>query len=231
MRIALQPAFILHARAYRETSLLLDIFTPEYGRVSLVARGVRTQRSKLRAILQPFSPLLISWQGKTELMTMLTAEPQGVPLPLHGECLLSGFYLNELLLRLLQKQDPHPQLYTIYHHTLLELTAVKLEQKFLRVFEKKLLDELGYGLPLKADFLPEQLYWFHPEQGFTRCERADEEPSSRLFIGKSLLALATEKLDDPDVLRDVKRLMRIALSPLLGHQPLHSRKLFSGVLA
>ncbi|HSW69916.1 MAG TPA: DNA repair protein RecO [Gammaproteobacteria bacterium] len=234
MRISLQPAFILHHRPYRETSLLLDILTRDHGRISLIARGVRKNRSKLRPLLQPFSPLLLSWQGKTELMTLQTAESQGIPISLCGECLLSGFYLNELLMRLLQKQDPHPQLYTIYHHTLLELAQSTLQQKHLRLFEKKLLNELGYGLQLdhsipdRKPFLPDQLYQFHPEQGFGPC---DQNPlQNTTFSGKSLLALASEQLEDEESLLEIKRLMRIALGILLGPKPLQSRKLFRGVI-
>lgn len=233
MRITLHPAFILHHRPYRESSLLLDVLTQDHGRISLIAKGVRKNRSPLRALLQPFFPLLLSWQGKSELMTLSQAEPQGAPIQLQAECLLSGFYLNELLIRLLQKHDPHPELYTIYQDTLLELERAELQQKHLRLFEKKLLEELGYGLQLQHTipdgkaFLAGQFYRFYPEQGFELCE--SNEAQGMIFPGKSLLALAAEQLDDAEVLRDAKRLMRTALGILLGPQPLHSRKLFTGV--
>ncbi len=235
MRISLQPAFILHHRSYRETSLLLDVFTKDYGRIALIARGVRKNRSRTRPLLQPFHPLLISWQGKTELMTLQIVEPQGVPITLQGECLLSGFYLNELLMRLLQKQDPHPQLYTIYQETLLELQQSHLQQKYLRLFEKKLLTELGYGLQLQYSipdgnpFLADRLYRFYPEQGFERCESHQNISQSTFFLGKHLIALAREELNDEESLREIKRLMRIALGYLLGPEPLQSRRLFTGV--
>ena len=233
MRTALQPAFVLHHRAYRETSLLLDIFTESHGRISLIARGIRTNRSKLRSLLQPFVPLLISWQGKSELMLLSSAENNGTPFQLRGDCLLSGFYLNELLVRVLQKQDPHPQLYTIYHNTLLELQAGQLRQQTLRIFEKRLLEELGYGLQLQRDFstgeelVAEQFYLFYPEQGFKRSEAFAGDRMR--FKGKSLLALATEQFNDEECLRDAKRLIRIAFASLLGLQFLHSRKLFTEV--
>jgi DNA repair protein RecO (recombination protein O) len=235
MRILLQPAFILHHRPYRETSLLLDVFTKEHGRVTLIARGVRNSKSKIKPLLQPFFPLLLSFQGKTELMTLNTAEPQNIPIPLQGECLLSGFYLNELLMRLLQKYDPHPQLYTIYHNTLLELGQQILHQKHLRLFEKKLLDELGYGLQLnhsipdRKAFLTDQLYRFYPEQGFMLYEGHENQPQGTIFSGKSLLNLAAEELNDENSLQEIKRLMRIAIGILLGQEPLQSRKLFTGV--
>lgn len=230
MRVSLQPAFILHHRAYRETSLILDLLTEMHGRISVIARGVRTQRSKLRSLLQPFSPLLVSWQGHTELMLLNSVESHRAAFQLRGDCLFSGFYLNELLMRLLQKHDPHPQLYTIYHHTLLELQGAALEQQTLRLFEKKLLAELGYGVECERDFstaemiVAEQFYQFYPEQGF---KHTDQVVGNRMvFRGKSLLAFAKEQLNDAESLQDAKRLMRIALAPLLGPHGLQSRKLF-----
>src|SRR5580693_2734969 len=105
MRILLQQAFILHHRPFRETSLLLDVFTEEHGKISLIAKGVRKHRSTLKALLQPFVPLLVSWQGKNELMNLVSVEAKGPPFQLRGDCLLSGLYVNELLVRVLQKQD------------------------------------------------------------------------------------------------------------------------------
>jgi DNA repair protein RecO (recombination protein O) len=225
MRITLQPAFVLHHRPYRETSVLLDLLTRDYGRISVVARGVRQSRSRLRSLLQPFVPFLASWQGKGELVTLSSAESNGPPAWLKGECLLSGLYLNELLMRVLHKFDPHPEVYTIYQQTLLELQGVKLEQKTLRLFEKKLLEIIGYGLLLQCGdqpFQADKYYQFHREHGF----EISEESGPATFLGKSLIALATEKLEDEASLRDAKRLMRLALAPLLGQHILQSRQLF-----
>lgn len=238
MRISLQPAFVLHHRPYRETSLIVDLFTRDYGRIAVVAKGVRTPKSRIRACLQPFNPLLITWQGKSELLSLSGAEGNGVPLRLFGDCLLSAFYINELLVRVLHKYDPHPKLYTIYQETLIELHHFKEGKlgllRTLRIFEKKLLEELGYGLQLQYDIsngkplIENQNYFFIPEQGFQALE--DSLSSHRqhhwTFLGKSLLAFATEQLNDADCLRDAKRLMRLAIAPLLGNAPLHSRKLF-----
>ncbi|MHB1946752.1 MAG: DNA repair protein RecO [Gammaproteobacteria bacterium] len=232
MRIAIQPAFILHHRPYRETSLILDLLTQDHGRLSVIARGVRTARSRTRALLQPFTPLLVTWQGKSELMTMGSVEAQGAPIQLRGDCLLSAFYLNELLIRILHKHDPHPKLYTIYQETLLELQDAQLAQKTLRLFEKKLLEELGYGHQLQYDishgnpFVAEQNYQFFPEQGFELYQEGCIVAEAFIFSGKSLIALEKEQLDDEQSLRDAKRLMRLLLAPLLGSQPLQSRKLF-----
>jgi DNA repair protein RecO (recombination protein O) len=220
MRIFLHPAFILHSRPYRETSVLLDLLTHEHGRISAVAKGVRTSRSHLKSLLQPFTPLLISWQGKSELVTLTGAEPNGCSTQLKRECLLSGLYLNELLMRVVPKFDPQPQLYTNYQKTLIELQGSRLEQKALRLFEKKLLEELGYGIPLKyvaktqTSFMAEKYYRFHPEHGFEHCELEDE-CDIEVFLGKSLLAIAAEQLEDDICLRDCKRLMRLALAPLI----------------
>ena len=225
MRITLQPGFILHHRPYRETSVILDVFTQEFGRLALVARGVRKERSRMKALLQPFVPLLLTYRGQGELLTLDSAEGNGPPLQLRGDCLLSGLYLNELLIKVLQKSDPLPRLYTIYYHTLLELGNSVLKQKTLRLFEKKLLEELGYALQLDADCSTGQAlhadcyYEYFPDQGFKQVERTG-------FRGKSLLALANEDLDDQECLQDIKRLMRIALGTLLGYQPLQSRELF-----
>lgn len=233
MRISLQPAFVLHHRPYRESSLLLDLLTLEHGRISAIARGVRAARSRTRALLQPFVPLLVSLQGKSELVTLSGVETQKASLLLKGSALLSAFYLNELLMRVLHKHDSHPQLYTIYHETLIELQSNQFQQKTLRIFEKKLLEELGYGLQLQYDIpdkqpiIADKNYRFIPEQGFV--EHQADAIQSGIFSGKSLLALANEELHDTDCLRDAKRLMRMALAPLLGYQQLHSRKLFVGL--
>lgn len=237
MRTSLQPAFILHYRPYRETSLIVDLFTRDYGRIAVVARGVRGPRSRNRALFQPFLPILVSWQGRSELMTLCSIESMGSPLQLKGSCLLSAFYLNELLMRVLQKQDPHPKLYNLYHETLLALQSTESSlkkgfQKPLRIFEKKLLEELGYGLQLQYDIpngkplMAEQSYCFYPEQGFKLHNREENIPQSLIFFGKSLLALASEKLDNNEFLYDAKRLMRLAFAPILGPQPLFSRQLF-----
>lgn len=236
MRAALQNAFILHYRSYRETSLLLELFTEEYGRITLVSRGVRKSKSPAKALLQPFNPLLVSWQGKSELMTLTGVEANGAAVQLRGVCLLSAFYLNEVLMRVLHKHDPHPHLYTVYHKTLVELHSQELPEKTLRLFEKHLLEELGYGLQLERDIsqglslVAEKYYRFYPEQGFDVLkEDVASAAMAMVFTGKSLIALATEQLDDAESLRDAKRLMRFVLAPLLGPQPLQSRKLFDSI--
>lgn len=219
MRILLQPAFVLHHRPYRETSLILELFTEDHGRIALVAKGIRTQRSTLKSLLQPFTPILVSWQGKSDLMAFITAEPNGVPFHLRGDCLLSGFYLNELMLRLLQKQDPHPELYRVYQKTLVELHTLDFPEIALRIFEKKFLEEMGYGLQMH--FEHEKFYQYIPEQGLVLCE----DDFTGAFLGKNLLAFAHEQFEKEN-LAEAKRLMRMMVAELLEGKPLESRKLF-----
>ena len=226
----LERAYILHHRPYRETSVIFDLMTENHGRIAVIARGVRQARSKWKSLLQSFTPLLISFQGRGELQFLNQAESAGLPIRLHGAALLSGLYLNEILTRLLQKHDPHPGLYTIYEKTLLELQGCELDPKHLRLFEKKMLEELGYGLQLMHEvdgsaIKADALYRFHPELGFSLAQESIAVGS--IFTGLSLLDLRAEVFSDVTSLRDAKRLMRLALLPLLGHHKIHSRRLFS----
>ena len=231
-RVFLQPAYVLHRRAYRETSFLVDIFTPEYGRLTVIAKGVRQLRGGLQGLLQPFMPLLLSWSGKQELMTLIQAEANGVPKYLVGECLFAGLYLNELLMRLLQKWDAYSKLYMVYEKALHSLQADQLEESILRAFEKSLLEELGYGLLPKSDvhlhtmISADQYYRFTLEQGFVVSEGFHTDSSTNIFSGESLLAIAKENWHVPHCLTDAKRLIRLALMSLLGQKEIQSRKLF-----
>lgn len=239
MSIALQPAFVLHRRPYRETSLIVDLFTPDHGRIAAVARGIRKIRSRSAAFLQPFMPLLVSWYGRGELLTLSQVEANGFLRALTGKNLRCGFYLNELLMRLLPKHDPHARLFTVYQQTLEALqraacadnAEVVAAEKALRLFEKNLLVEIGYGLPLKKEryFENEACYRFHVEQGFLPCSALEKKSDilghSGVFSGKALNALLSENFEDGRDLQELKRLMRFILTSLLG-RPLESRSLF-----
>jgi DNA repair protein RecO (recombination protein O) len=232
-RVFSEPAYVLHRRAYRETSFLVEVFTPEHGRLTLAAKGARRAKSTAQGLLQPFTPLLISWTGKNELMTLIEVDADGAAQQLKGDALFAGFYLNELLMALLQKWDPHPNLFRIYAETLKALQIVPLDQKALRTFEKMLLEELGYGLlprdeaERQASFNPDKYYRFVPELGFVVSELGeDAKAKAALFSGKSLLAMANDNLSDDDHMMDAKRLTRFVLAPLLGRRVIHSRKLF-----
>lgn len=228
-RITLQPAFVLHRRAYRETSVLLELFTLEHGRISVMASGVRKLKSTTQGLLQPFMSLLVTCSGNGELLRLTEVELNGPITKLSGECVYAGLYLNELLSYLLEKWDAHPSLFHAYAKTLSRLVSDGLNQKTLRLFEKVLLEEIGYGLlpkdkaSLESNFHPEKYYRFIPEQGFFVCNE-EVTVSGNVFPGKSLLAIAAEDLQE-GVLQDAKRLMRLVLTPLLGSRSIHSRKL------
>jgi DNA repair protein RecO (recombination protein O) len=237
MSVILQPAFILHRRHYRETSFILELFTRDYGRISALARGIRKTGSRSAALLQLFTPLLLSFRGKGELVTLNQIEADGFFRPLSGKNLHCGFYLNELLMRLLSKQDPHAELFIVYRNTLEELQKATLElgmgllrERILRSFEKKLLAEIGYGLPLNKGlkFDEELFYFFDVERGFLPCPRGEINKTSKrpiVFSGSSLNTLLNDHLVDNCGLQELKRLMRFILDALLG-RPLESRNLF-----
>lgn len=230
-KVQLQPGYILHHRPYRDTSLLLEIFTPGHGRLGLVARGARAPRSRIRGLLQPFQPLLLSWSARTELGTLHAVEADGAARPLHGTALYSGFYLNELLIRLLQRLDAHPELYLAYSEALKGLQSEA--QRPLRLFEKRLLEALGYGLLLDreadsgAPLNSEAQYVYELESGPLRADAASG--AGLRMPGSSLLSLAAEDLSDAQSLADAKRLMRAALGLYLGERGLKTREIFAAV--
>lgn len=231
-RVTLQPAYVLHRRAYRETSYLVELFTPEYGRLTVSAKGVKKAKSTSQGILQPFTPLLVSWSGRGELMTLTQADLNGQALGLQGESLFTGFYLNELIMALLQKWDEHPHLYHAYEDTIYQLHHNGLDEKVLRAFEKTLIEELGYGiLPRNLnennEIEVDKYYRFVPDQGFVVSELGEDVKAKvTVFSGKSLLEIAADDWSDADAMRDAKRLTRFILAPLLGNKQIHSRKLF-----
>jgi len=234
MREQQQSAFILHQRNYSETSLLLEVYTRRHGRLGLIAKGARRPGNKSRGALKAFQPLLIGWSGRGELMVLTGAEPDGAGIELAGRTLYCGFYLNELLMRLLHRHDPHEALYDRYRAALEGLQTRPAHEVVLRIFEKHLLSELGYGLLLERDSAerqpidPAAFYDYVPERGPVRVRHP--ELTGRVqgvrLRGSSLLALAAERLEDGTALREVKALMRAALAPHLGDKPLHSRRLF-----
>jgi DNA repair protein RecO (recombination protein O) len=228
LRAELEPAFVLHRRPFRDTSVLLEAFSRDHGRLGLVARGARSQRSRLRGVLQPFRPLLLSWRLGGELGTLVGAEPDGpvTVAPAGGDALLALYYLNELLLRLTGRLDPHPQLYRVYAGTVAQLLAGAPVAPALRVFERRLLEALGYGPDLARDAAGQPIgadscYRYDPALGLASC-RPDAAGALR---GASLLALAAGALADPRALTDARRLLRAAIEPHLDGRPLKTREL------
>lgn len=237
--VNLQPAYVLHTRNYRESSLIVELFTHDYGRVSAVAKGARRPKSQLRGLLQPFRRLLVSWSGKQPLKTLLSADDQFTAGRLQGVGLYSGLYLNELLVRLLKTEDHHSTLFNVYEHVLAQISSGKNIEPLLRDFEQYLLSDLGYGMPFPEDLclhepldsIPvpvlESVYYYADDGYFHLLENTPGvEQAPRCFQGKQLRAIACSDYTDKDVLRAAKRLMRLALQPLLGDRPLQSRTLF-----
>lgn len=225
-RISLQPAWVLHRRPYRDTSEIADMLTSEHGRVAVVARGARG-RGRRRFLLEPFVPLLVSWSGRGELRTLFAAEPRGAAASAAGQRLLSMFYLNELLLRLLRKHDPHPETFADYEKALRELAAGTDEAATLRYFECRLLRAMGYGLNLSldADGRPveaDRTYEYQLEAGPVAVNPGHDR--GIVIQGRSLLELERESLRDPASLRQVRRLLQASLALYLGDRPLKSRQ-------
>lgn len=221
-----QAAYVLHSRPYRDTSLLVDFFTLEHGKVPAVVQGARRPNSKIRASVQPFVPIQIAWRGRNELKTLTQAEPVAAMMFLKGDALLCGLYVNELLARTLQPFDAHPQLYVYYQYVLNELISGNDIQGALRTFEHRLLNDLGH-LPDLSNKAPDKIYLLNPEQGFVTLNGAPEEKERRrCFYGWQLLAISSDNYEDVSVKRASKRLMRLLIDHLLGYKPLRSRELF-----
>lgn len=230
MKIELQPGFVLHSRPYRDTSAIVEAFTAGHGRVALVARGVRSQKSRLRGLLQPFRRVLLSWSGAGDLHTLTGAEEVGPALRLSGEGLISGFYVNELMMRLSHRNDANAQLFASYGATLQALAQSQDPRVVLRIFEKRLLEALGYGLQLQHDLDdapidPDGHYRYTVEVGPARVHGTAAAGEGGIG-GATLLALAAEDLRGDTALRESKRLMRTVLNHYLGPKPVRSRELF-----
>ncbi len=232
----LQPAYVIHTRHFRETSLIVNFFTRDFGKVSAVAKGARRRRNKATSVLQAFMPLEIAWLGRRELKTLTILEsPQGGCF-FSGNTLVCGLYLNELMYRLLKPEDPHPAIFTLYENTVTALKNDDLVAPLLRKFEQEILTELGYALCLTTDYLSGEPidsdvdYFFDPLHGITRVQHNHIDPTL-VFPGASLLKINQMQYDDNQILRDAKRLFRLALAPLLGTQPIKAREILTAVRA
>jgi DNA repair protein RecO (recombination protein O) len=225
-----QPAFVLHTYPYRETSLLVETFTRNFGRVPLIAKGAKRPRSALRGLLLAFQPLQLAWGGKSELRTLHKAEWQGGQMPLQGTAIICGFYLNELLLRLLHRNDPHEQLFVYYQETLAALSTQKDYTPILRRFEQRMLKELGYALTLDHDVVsgkptnPNEDYCYEIERGPVILD--ENHPGHGLQLhGKTLLDMEEGNYSSAATRQQSKALMRYILNHYLDDQPLHTRQL------
>lgn len=224
-----EPAFVLHSYPFRETSLILDVFSRRHGRMAMVARGARRPRSSLRGVLMNFQPLLLSWFGKGEVRTLHSAEWQGGQPYLQGTALMCGFYLNELLLNLLARDDPHVQLFDYYRATLYRLAHEADHAATLRCFEKHLLQELGYALVLDREagsakaIQAELCYRYVVELG--ALPDGGDGSTGFPVLGKTLLDMAADEYADPATAQQSKQLMRMLLNHHLGGKILHTREL------
>jgi DNA repair protein RecO (recombination protein O) len=227
-RVTGQPGFVLHSYPYKETSLIVDMFTRDHGRVGLVAKGAKRPHSKLRGVLQTFQPLSTSWSGKSELRTLIDAEWVGGLLPLEKTALLCGFYLNELLVKLLARDDPHPALFDHYVATLNQLAHNEPAPIVLRKFERALLKETGVAADFtrctssRAPVQPDGEYVVDPERGPREVRAADTWP---VVAGKTLLDMEREDYTDAQTQAQSKQLMRFLLAHHLGGAPLNTRQI------
>lgn len=228
-------AWVLHHRAYRDSSLIVELFTPQSGRVGAVARGARRGGSALRALLQPFTPLSVTLVGRGELKTLSAAEADGAAVDLRGEALLAGFYLNELLLRLLARDDDHEPLWHAYGSTLRALSeGGSAVAPPLRRFERLLLDHLGYGLNLSheavtnAPLVPGRRYEYLLEEG-PRALAGGAAGGGLCFSGAQLLAMHAGDYGDAATRAAARRLFGAALDLYLGGRPLRSRQVLASL--
>jgi DNA repair protein RecO (recombination protein O) len=229
-RVDRAAAFVLHAYPYAETSLLVEAFTRTDGRLPLLAKGARRPGSSLRPARLAFQPLAASWSGRGEVRTLVRCEWQGGQPLLRGQALLCGFYLNELLLRLLPREDPHEALFDHYAMAVARLAAEPEAGPILRAFERRLLQELGYALSLEreagtgAPVDPDRVYRYDPERGAVAPTGAVAD--AVLISGRALLEIARDDYGAPATAQAAKQLMRLAINYRLDRQPLHSRAIF-----
>ena len=231
-RVQLEPAWLLHHRPFRDTSRILELLTRGHGRISLVARGSRRANSRLRGILRPFMPLVVSWMSRSELGTLTGAEVVGPPVSLGGDALLSGYYVNELIINLLHRHDPQPEIFEAYAATVKALAAGGAIAPRLRHFEIELLRLLGYALNLDHDGETERplraalRYEYRAEQGPVPV--GDRE-GPMVFYGRELEAIGRLEFDRAGILDCANRLLRGVIAYHLDGKELKSRRVLRDI--
>jgi DNA repair protein RecO (recombination protein O) len=237
-KVQMEPAWLLHQRDFRETSRIVEFFTRDYGRVALFVRGVRSARSPLTALLQPFQPLMLSWQGSGDGGRVTALEAMGPPVNVAAECRMGGFYLNELVLNLLTREDAHPDVFESYAQAVSALALVATQRRTLRQFEKRLLESLGY----LADYtqvsgsgvavVPNRVYHVRPGQGVVAdVTELNLAASASYQRGEHLLALASEQWDDPAMAEPIRQLLAMCIDMALDGRPLKTREVAQAVRA
>lgn len=232
----LMPAFPLHVRQYGETSLIVEMLTSEEGRISLVARGARSPKNKRRAMIQPFTPLLIAFVGRSQLQTLTCVENNGMPILLEGRAMLSGLYLNELLIALLAPHDSVKEIF-IHYATCLNALAMKDAdiEVVLRQFEFELLSQLGYGICFSHDsgngreIENDKFYHFHPREGFI-ASLSEYVAREMLFLGKDIINILKNDFHEPSTKHAARRLTRLCFSGLLGEKKMRTKELFKPII-
>lgn len=221
-----EPGFVLHTWPYKETSLIVEVLSRRHGRLGILARGARRPRSALRGLLLAFQPLRLSWSGSSELGTLTSAEWSGGEAALSGAGLMCGFYLNELLLRLLPREDAHEALFDAYAEALARLAAGEPQAPVLRGFERRLLAELGYAPLLDREAAggtaiePDKRYAYQPDRGPVETSGGNGDMVVR---GSTLLDIARDDYRMPETREEALRLMRALIAERLGGQSLHTR--------
>lgn len=229
-QVELHPCFVLHQKAYRETSLLLDVFSQQFGRCRLVARGVRKNSKKSGQLYQAFKPILLAWTGYGELQTVTHAEENGASYSLKQNASLCGLYLNELLVRLIPLNEPEPELFLAYQQALYGLQSNEHNEWLLRLFEKQLLQQLGYGLNIETEaetglaVEEQKQYYYQISSGLRRW---NSSLKAMPISGRTLKQFASDKMPDQASLLEIKTLMRGLIQYYLGDKPLRSRQLFA----
>jgi DNA repair protein RecO (recombination protein O) len=232
--VLLESGFVLHHRPYRNTSMIVECLTAAFGRQVLVAQGARRAETRQRSLLQPFRRLRLSWVRRGEMGRLTGIEADGPALELSGECLLSGFYLNELLLRLVQRGDQNDAILNCYSGCLDGLAASREAARALRLFELGLLEALGFGIDLERDcrtgeaIEPDRLYVFEHEGGLTASEA---KVTMEQYSGRHLISLREHALDDNESLRAAKLLLGGILHNHLGERPLRTRAVMREIVA
>jgi len=233
-RVEMEAAFLLHARPYRESSRILEVFSQQHGRTGLVANGARRPKSKWRSVLRPFQPLRVSWSGRGSLYTLRSAEPTSRPFDIRGLALMSAYYLNELLIMLMHRRDAHPDLFAHYGAALDGLASEAEPEKILRRFEVVLLAEIGYGLVVAEDVVDQQplvaerRYEYVIDRGPVPVER--DYSGDLVFSGADLLAIGRGEFADRRQLRNAKRLLRPLLNWALGGKRLRTREVLASMV-
>ena len=226
--ISFEPAFVLHRRAFSNNSLIVEFFTLTSGRFALIAKGAAASKKGRSGLLQPFNPLLIRWSGRGQIKTLTQAEANGPGYRLLGDTLYCGFYLNELLMKLVEREDPHQTLYMIYSETLDRLSSKAPVELTLRYFELDLLSELGFGLELETEAETGQpvnaakVYSYQNETGVVAEAREGVKVQ-----GSTLLDLSRRVALDEKALKEAKAITRYVLAYYLEGRPLKSRELFA----